>query len=73
MLPPNLLERSSLRGEPGLTAVATSSLSTDDLYLDKAALNLHAFYSGVERLFELIAFRHPVRSPRFVCFRTANA
>lgn len=28
-----------------------------DVYLDSVALNLHAFYSGVERLFELIA-RH---------------
>lgn len=29
--------------------------SLDDLYLDSAALNLHVFYSGVERLFELIS------------------
>lgn len=28
-----------------------------DVYLDSVALNLHSFYSGVERLFELIA-RH---------------
>ncbi len=28
-----------------------------DLYLDSVALNLHGFYSGLERLFELIA-RH---------------
>ena len=27
----------------------------DDYYLDGAALNLHSFYSGIERLFELIA------------------
>ncbi len=27
----------------------------DDLYLDSAALNLHGFYSGVERLLQLIA------------------
>lgn len=27
----------------------------DDLYLDGVALNLHSFYSGLERLFELIA------------------
>ncbi len=26
----------------------------DDLYLDGVALNLHSFYSGLERLFELI-------------------
>ena len=29
--------------------------SADDLYLDSAALNLHGFYAGLERLFELIA------------------
>jgi hypothetical protein len=28
-----------------------------DVYLDSAALNLHSFYSGMERLFELVA-RH---------------
>ena len=28
-----------------------------DVYLDSVALNLHSFYSGLERLFELIA-RH---------------
>lgn len=32
-----------------------SEESADDLYLDAAALNLHSFYSGLERLFELIA------------------
>jgi len=30
-------------------------LSGDDYYLDGVALNLHGFYAGVERLFELIA------------------
>jgi hypothetical protein len=29
--------------------------STDDLYLDGVALNLHSFYAGLERMFELIA------------------
>jgi hypothetical protein len=29
--------------------------SADDLYLDSVALNLHSFYSGLERMFELIA------------------
>jgi len=29
--------------------------SGDDLYLDSAALNLHGFYAGLERLFALIA------------------
>ena len=28
---------------------------SDDFYLDSVALNLHGFYSGVERLFEKIA------------------
>ena len=27
----------------------------DDLYIDSVALNLHGFYGGIERLFELIA------------------
>ena len=30
-------------------------LSGDDYYLDGVALNLHGFYAGVERIFELIA------------------
>ncbi len=29
--------------------------SSDDLYLDSVALNLQSFYSGLERIFELIA------------------
>jgi len=29
--------------------------STDDYYLDGVALNLHGFYAGLERIFELIA------------------
>jgi hypothetical protein len=29
--------------------------SSDDFYLDGVALNLHGFYAGLERLFELIA------------------
>ncbi|SHM81510.1 hypothetical protein SAMN05660826_02030 [Caldanaerovirga acetigignens] len=29
--------------------------SSDPLYLDSVALNLHDFYSGLERVFELIA------------------
>jgi len=31
--------------------------SDEDAYLDSAALNLHGFYSGIERLFELIVRR----------------
>jgi hypothetical protein len=42
-----------------VAARAESSLAEaqggDDRYLDAAALNLHAFYSGIERLFELVA------------------
>jgi hypothetical protein len=34
----------------------------DEVYLDSVALNLHGFYSGLERLFELIA-RHVDGSP----------
>jgi hypothetical protein len=29
--------------------------STDDYYVDAVALNLHGFYAGLERVFELIA------------------
>ena len=33
------------------------NLTDQDVFLDSVALNLHGFYSGLERLFELIA-RH---------------
>jgi hypothetical protein len=36
-------------------AVAKKRSKEQDVYLDSVALNLHAFYSGLERLFELIA------------------
>jgi len=36
---------------------AQRSTDQQDVYLDSVALNLHGFYSGVERLFQLIA-RH---------------
>ena len=29
--------------------------AADDFYLDSVALNLHGFYSGLERIFEVIA------------------
>lgn len=32
-----------------------SKINSDDMYVDGVALNLHGFYSGLERLFELIA------------------
>jgi hypothetical protein len=31
--------------------------SSDDYYLDGVALNLPSFYSGLERIFELVATR----------------
>ena len=34
-----------------------STLKEQDVYLESVALNLHGFYSGLERLFELIARR----------------
>lgn len=40
------------RIELGMQKAKTQS---DDFYLDSVALNLHGFYSGVERLFEKIA------------------
>lgn len=36
---------------------AEKSISDQNVYLDSVALNLHSFYSGLERIFELIA-RH---------------
>ena len=41
----------------GVRAWAQAGAAADDqdLYLDSVALNLHSFYSGAERLFELIA------------------
>lgn len=36
----------------------------DDLYLDGIALNLHGFYSGIERLFERIAVQVDGRLPQ---------
>ncbi len=36
-------------------ALKRSKSSSDDLYLDSVALNLQGFYSGVERLLQLIA------------------
>lgn len=36
---------------------AKTSTADQDIYLDSVALNLHGFYSGLERLFELVA-RH---------------
>lgn len=38
--------------------------SNDDYYLDSVALNLHTFYSGLERIFELIASRVDESKPQ---------
>jgi hypothetical protein len=38
-------------------AAAKKGTKDQDVYLDSVALNLHGFYSGLEKLFELIA-RH---------------
>lgn len=38
--------------------------SGDDLYLDSVAMNLHGFYAGLERLFELIATAVDGATPR---------
>jgi len=40
-----------------------SKRSGDDYYLDSVALNLHGFYSGLERIFELIASSVDSRKP----------
>lgn len=46
------LARVAQRAEGSLDAARRAD---DDRYVDAAALNLHAFYSGVERLFEQVA------------------
>jgi uncharacterized protein YutE (UPF0331/DUF86 family) len=45
-------ERVNKRAQEGWRRAEQSS---DDLYLDSVAMNLHSFYAGLERLFELIA------------------
>jgi len=46
------LNRLVERAQEGLRRAQRSD---DDLYLDSVALNLHGFYAGLERLFELTA------------------
>ena len=48
------LDRSVRRAERAWQT-ATRAISDQDMYLDSAALNLHSFYSGLERLFEFTA------------------
>lgn len=38
-------------------AWASASRDSDDLYLDSAALNVHGFYVGLERIFTVVAER----------------
>ena len=46
-------------------AQARKAQTDQDIYLDSTALNLHGFYSGIERLFELIARAYrPIYSSR---------
>lgn len=46
------IERSVNRIKKAWNLISTD---IDSLYLDSVALNLHNFYSGIERIFELIA------------------
>jgi hypothetical protein len=46
------LDRVTARVTEGWSRVLSSA---DDYYLDGVALNLHGFYGGLERIFELIA------------------
>jgi len=48
------LERTIRRAERAWRAAAYSQ-SDQDIYIDSVALNLHGFYSGLERLFEYVA------------------
>ena len=54
------LERVVFRVEEGWQRVVRSG---DDYYLDGVALNLHGFYAGLERTFELIATAVDGRRP----------
>jgi len=35
---------------------ASRNIGEQDIYLDSVALNIHSFYSGMEKLFELISY-----------------
>ena len=50
------LERSVRRAERAWQAAARAD-ADQDMYIDSAALNLHSFYAGLERLFEAIALQ----------------
>lgn len=55
------LERILLRVTKGWESAKRSS---DDLYVDSVALNLHGLYSGIEKLFELIAAKVDGKMPK---------
>lgn len=44
-------------------ALKKAKSENDDLYLDGIALNLHGFYSGIERLLERIAIMVDSKMP----------
>jgi hypothetical protein len=50
------LERSVRRAERAWQAAARAG-ADQDMFIDSAALNLHGFYAGVERLFEAAALQ----------------
>jgi hypothetical protein len=47
------LERTTERARRGWDK-AVRAAADQDVYVDSVALNLHGFYSGIERLFELM-------------------
>ena len=55
----DLLVQKALR----VWTLAQQSKGEQEVYLDSVALNIHGFYSGLERLFELIARRVDQVSP----------
>lgn len=46
------------------TAWKRAQESTEDFYLDSVALNLHSFYTALERVFELVAAEIDQSKPR---------
>jgi len=45
-------------------AWASASRDPEDLYVDAAALNVHGFYAGMERIFTLVAERIDASLPK---------
>jgi hypothetical protein len=46
-----------VRRTEGVWRKACRNIGERDIYLDSVALSLHGFYSGIEKLFELISYR----------------